>query len=204
VTRTGNAGLQATRSGGESQSRLFPVHRAKRIALARRVLDEREITARILSYEHRLCPLDAPVPRLHRSRSRFLYIVATHSATCARQYPRLQPPPIGATEPNFWNKLHTKKHARKMLSKERTVYHLFSRPALPQIDRGTSVIAGNTNEYIQRRIGMLIVSPTRIGDTSKPSRKSQYFCNQLKSQSFLPSKIYHGQKIPSPPFATSS
>jgi len=64
---------------------------------------------------------------------------------------------LGERTTSFWNKLHTKKHARtERFPKSGVVYHLFSRRLYHQIDReNIRNRRQHEIEYIQRRIGIL-------------------------------------------------
>ena len=119
--------------------------------------------------------------------------------------PRASPLPIGASAPTtFWNKLHTKRHARtECFPKSGTVYHLFSRRLYRQIDReNIRNRRQHEIEFIQRRIGMLdFVLPHPQGHhyLETEPEKVRFFCDQMKVPNhFLPSKIYHGQKTSQP------
>ncbi len=138
------------------------------------------------------------------AEARFLYIVATHSGYfVARQFLAFTTAHWGYRTNTFWNKLHTKKHARtECFPKSGTVYHLFSRRLYRQIDReNIRNRRQHEIEYIQRRIGMLdfVLSHPQCKYLETESEKLSYFCNQLKVPNhFLPSKIYHGQKTSQP------
>jgi len=138
------------------------------------------------------------------AEARFLYIVATHSGYfVARQFLAFTTAHWGYRTNTFWNKLHTKKHARtERFPKSGTVYHLFSRRLYRQIDReNIRNRRQHEIEYIQRRIGMLdfVLSHPRYKYLETEPEKLSHFCNQLKVPNhFLPSKIYHGQKTSQP------
>ena len=70
------------------------------------------------------------------AEARFLYIVATHSGYfVARQFLAFIDSHWGKRTTSFWNKLHTKNHARtERFPKSGTVYHLFSRRLYRQIE----------------------------------------------------------------------
>lgn len=136
--------------------------------------------------------------------ARFLYIVATHSGYfVARQFLAFTATHWGYRTNTFWNKLHTKKHARtERFPKSGTVYHLFARRVYRQIDR-ENIRNRREHEiqYIQRRIAMLdyVLSHPQWKYLETEPEKVAYFCNQLKVfNHFLPSKIYHGQKTSQP------
>jgi hypothetical protein len=136
--------------------------------------------------------------------ARFLYIVATHSGYfVARQFLAFTAAHWGYRTNTFWNKLHTKKHARtECFPKSGTVYHLFSRRLYRQIDReNIRNRRQHEIEHIQRRIGMLdfvLSHPQRKYLETEPEKVS-FFCDQLKVLNhFLPSKIYHGQRTSQP------
>jgi hypothetical protein len=136
--------------------------------------------------------------------ARFLYIVATHSGYfVARQFLAFTATHWGYRTNTFWNKLHTKKHARtERFPKSGTVYHLFARRVYRQIDReNIRNRREHEIEYIRRRIGMLdyVLSHPQWKYLETEPEKVAYFCNQLKVLNhFLPSKIYHGQKTSQP------
>jgi hypothetical protein len=138
------------------------------------------------------------------AEARFLYIVATHSGYfVARQFLAFADTHWGKRTTNFWNKLHTKNHARtEHFPKSGTVYHLFSRRLYRQINR-ESIRNRREHEieFIQRRIAILdfvLLNPGYQYLEAEPEKIS-FFRDQLKVlKHFLPSKIYHGQRI-SPP-----
>lgn len=138
------------------------------------------------------------------AEARFLYIVATHSGYfVARQFLAFTAAHWGYRTNTFWNKLHTKKHARtEWFPKNGTVYHLFSRRLYRQIDReNIRNRREHEIEFIQRRIGMLdyVLGHPRWKYLETEPEKVGYFSDQLKvSSDFLPSKIYHGQKTSQP------
>ena len=138
------------------------------------------------------------------AEARFLFIVATHSGYfVARQFLAFTAGHWGYRTNTFWNKLHTKKHARtECFPKSGTVHHLFSRRLYRQIDReNIRNRREHEIEFIQRRIGMLDFVLLNQGHQyleTEPEKVS-FFCNQLKLPNhFLPSKIYHGQKTSQP------
>src|SRR5229473_2588321 len=138
------------------------------------------------------------------AEARFLYIVATHSGYfVARQFLAFTDAHWGKRTTIFWDRLHTKRHARtECFPKSGTVYHLFSRRLYRQIDReNIRNRREHEIEYIQRRIGMLDFVLLNQGHQyleTEPEKVS-FFCNQLKvPNQFLPSKIYHGQKTSQP------
>lgn len=138
------------------------------------------------------------------TEARFLYIVATHSGYfVARQFLTFTAAHWGYRTNTFWNKLHTKKHARtECFPKSGTVYHLFSRSLYRQIDReNIRNRREHEIEFIQRRIGMLDFVLLNQGHQyleTEPEKVS-FFCDQLKVPNhFLPSKIYHGQTSSQP------
>ena len=138
------------------------------------------------------------------AEARFLYIVATHSGYfVARQFLAFTAAHWGYRTNTFWNKLHTKKHARtECFPKSGTVYHLFSRRLYRQIDReNIRNRREHEIEFIQRRIGMLDFVLLNQGHEylETEPEKVRYFSNQLNVPShFLPSKIYHGQRTSQP------
>jgi len=138
------------------------------------------------------------------AEARFLYIVATHSGYfVARQFLAFTGTHWGYRTANFWNKLHTKKHARtECFPKSGTVYHLFSRRLYRQIDReNIRNRRQHEIEYIQQRIGMLdfVLSHPQCKYLETEPEKVAFFCGQLKvPRHFLPSKIYHGQRASQP------
>lgn len=138
------------------------------------------------------------------AEARFLYIVATHSGYfVARQFLAFTAGHWGARTATFWNKLHTKKHARtECFPKSGTVYHLFSRRLYRQIDReNIRNRRQHEIEYIQRRIGMLdfVLSHPQWKYLETEPEKISFFCDQLQVPiHFLPSKIYHGQRTSQP------
>src|SRR5580700_2554446 len=90
------------------------------------------------------------------AEARFLYLVATHSGYfVARQFLAFANAHWGERTTSFWNKLHTKKHARtERFPKSGIVYHLFSRRLYRQIDReNIRNRRQHELEYIHRRIG---------------------------------------------------
>ena len=138
------------------------------------------------------------------AEARFLYIVATHSGYfVARQFLAFTAGHWGARTASFWNKLHTKKHARtECFPKSGTVYHLFSRRLYRQIDReNIRNPRQHEIEYIQRRIGMLdfVLSHPQWKYLETEPEKISFFCDRLQVPiHFLPSKIYHGQRTSQP------
>jgi hypothetical protein len=139
-----------------------------------------------------------------QAEARFLYIVATHSGYfVARQFLAFTASHWGYRTNTFWNKLHTKKHARtECFPKSGTVYHLFSRRLYRQIDReNIRNRREHEIEFIQRRIGMLdyVLSHPQWKYFETEPEKVSCFANDLKIPNhFLPSKIYHGQKSSQP------
>jgi hypothetical protein len=138
------------------------------------------------------------------AEARFLYIAATHSGYfVARQFLAFTDSHWGKRTTIFWNKLHTKRHARtECFPKSGTVYHLFSRRLYRQIDReNIRNRREHEIEYIQRRIGMLdfVLLNQGYQYLETEPEKVSLFCNQLKVPNhFLPSKIYHGQRTSQP------
>jgi hypothetical protein len=138
------------------------------------------------------------------AEARFLYIVATHSGYfVARQFLAFTGTHWGQRTTSFWNKLHTKKHARtECFPKSGTVYHLFSRRLYRQIDReNIRNRRQHEIEYIQRRIGMLdfVLSHPQWKYLETEPDKVSFFCDGLNvPNQFLPSKIYHGQRSSQP------
>jgi hypothetical protein len=138
------------------------------------------------------------------AEARFLYLVATHSGYfVARQFLAFANAHWGERTTSFWNKLHTKKHARtERFPKSGVVYHLFSRRLYRQIDReNIRNRRQHEIEYIQRRIGILdfVLSNPQYRYLETEQEKVSFFCDQLKTlRRFLPSKIYYGQKTSQP------
>ncbi len=138
------------------------------------------------------------------AEARFLYLVATHSGYfVARQFLAFTTAHWGYRTNTFWNKLHTKKHARtERFPKSGTVYHLFARRLYRQIGReNIRNRREHEIEFIQRRIEMLdyVLSHPQWKYLETEPEKVAYFCNQLKVPNhLLPSKIYHGQKTSQP------
>jgi hypothetical protein len=138
------------------------------------------------------------------AEARFLYIVATHSGYfVARQFLAFTDSHWGKRTTTFWNKLHTKNHARtEHFPKSGTVYHLFSRRLYRQINR-ENIRNRREHEidFIHRRIAMLdfvLLNPGYQYLETEPEKIS-FFCDQLKVlKHFLPSKIYHGQRTSQP------
>jgi hypothetical protein len=138
------------------------------------------------------------------AEAQFLYIVATHSGYfVARQFLAFTCAHWGYRTNTFWNKLHTKKHARtECFPKSGTVYHLFSRRLYRQIDReNIRNRRQHEVEYIHRRIGMLdfVLSHPQWEYLETEPDKVGFFCDRLNvPKQFLPSKIYHGQRTTQP------
>jgi hypothetical protein len=137
------------------------------------------------------------------AEARFLYIVATHSGYfVARQFLAFTASHWGKRTTTFWNKLHTKKHARtECFPMSGTVYHLFSRGLYRQIDReNIRNRRQHEIEYIQRRIGMLDFVLLNQGYQyleTEPD-KVRFFCGTLNIQKhYLPAKLYLGRKASS-------
>jgi len=138
------------------------------------------------------------------AEARFLYIVASHSGYfAARQFLAFANAHWGERTTTFWNKLHTKKHARtEHFPKNGIVHHLFSRRLYRQIDReNIRNRRQHEVEYIHRRIGILdfVLSYPQYKYLETEPEKVSFFCDQLKiSRHFLPSKIYHGHRTSQP------
>ncbi len=138
------------------------------------------------------------------AEAQFLYIVATHSGYfVARQFLAFNGAHWGCRTNTFWNKLHTKKHARtETFPKSGTIYHLFSRRLYRQIGReNIRNRRQHEIEYIHRRIGMLdfVLSHPQWKYLETEPEKVSFFCDRLNvPQQFLPSKIYHGQRTTQP------
>ena len=138
------------------------------------------------------------------AEARFLYIVATHSGYfVARQFLAFTNAHWGYRTNAFWNKLHTKRHARtECFPKSGTFYHLYSRRLYRQIDReNIRNRRQHEIEFIQRRIGILdfVLSHPQWKYLETESEKVSFFCNQLKIPNhFLPSKLYLGQRTSQP------
>ena len=137
--------------------------------------------------------------------ARFLYIVATHSGYfVARLFLAFTEAHWGKRTTTFWDKLHTKKHARtECFPKSGVVYHLFSRKLYRQIGReNLRNRREHEIEFIRQRIGILDSlssrNQQRIYLETEPE-KVRYFCGQLKvANHFLPAKTYHGQRTSQP------
>src|SRR5258708_7674252 len=138
------------------------------------------------------------------AEAQFLYIVATHSGYfVARQFLAFTAAHWGYRTNTFWNKLHTKKHARtECFPKSGTVYHLFSRRFYRQIDReNIRNRREHEIEYIQRRIGMLdfVLLNQEYQYLETEPEKTSFFRDKLKVPNhFLPSKTYHRRKTSQP------
>ena len=138
------------------------------------------------------------------AEARFLYIVATHSGYfVARQFLAFTDAHWGKRTTLFWDKLHTKRHARtECFPKSGTIYHLFSRRLYRQIDReNIRNRREHEIEFIQRRIGMLdfVLLNQGYQYLETEPEKTNFFCGQLKvPRHFLPLKIYHGRKTSQP------
>jgi hypothetical protein len=138
------------------------------------------------------------------AEAQFLYIVATHSGYfVARQFLAFTGTHWGYRTNTFWNKLHTKKHARtECFPKSGTVYHLFSRRLYRQINReNIRNRRQHEIEYIHRRIGMLdfVLSHPQWKYLETEPDKVSFFCDRLNvPNQFLPSKIYHGKRTTQP------
>jgi hypothetical protein len=138
------------------------------------------------------------------AEARFLYIVATHSGYfVARQFLAFTHAHWGYRTNAFWNKLHTKRHARtECFPKSGTIYHLYSRRLYRQIDReNIRNRRQHEIEFIQRRIGILdfVLSHPQWKYLETEPEKVSFFCNQLKIVNhFLPSKVYLGQRTSQP------
>jgi len=136
--------------------------------------------------------------------ARFLYIVATHSGYfVARQFLAFTHAHWGKRTTIFWDKLHSKRHARtECFPKSGTVYHLFSRRLYRQIDReNIRNRREHEIEYIQRRIGMLdfVLLNQEYQYLETEPEKTSFFRDKLKVPNhFLPSKTYHGRKTSQP------
>ena len=136
--------------------------------------------------------------------ARFLYIVATHSGYfVARQFLAFTEAHWGKRTTTFWDKLHTKKHARtECFPKSGVIYHVFSRRLYRQIGReNLRNRREHEIEFIRQRIGILdfvLANQQRIYLETEPE-KVRYFCDQLKVPNhFLPAKTYHGQRTSQP------
>lgn len=138
------------------------------------------------------------------AEAQFLYIVATHSGYfAARQFLAFTGAHWGKRTTIFWDKLHSKKHARtEFFPKSGTVYHLFSRTLYRQIAReNLRNRRAHEFEYIQRSIGMLdfVLCHPHLKYLETEPDKVSYFIDQLKVPiHFLPAKIYHGQRTSQP------
>jgi hypothetical protein len=138
------------------------------------------------------------------AEARFLYIVATHSGYfVARQFLAFTEAHWGKRTALFWEKLHTKRHARtECFPKSGTIYHLFSRRLYRQIDReNIRNRREHEIEYIRRRIGMLdfVLLNQGYQYLETEPEKTRFFCGQLNvPKHFLPSKMYHGRKSSHP------
>ena len=127
-----------------------------------------------------------------KAEARFLYIVATHSGYfVARQFLTFTAAHWGKRTTTFWNKLHSKRHARtECFPKSGTVYHLFSRRLYRQIDReNIRNRREHEIEYIQRRIGMLDFVLLNQGHQyleTEPEKVS-FFCDRIEDPESLSS-----------------
>jgi hypothetical protein len=136
------------------------------------------------------------------AEARFLYIVATHSGYfVARQFLAFTASHWGKRTTTFWNKLHTKKHARtECFPKSGTVYHLFSRRLYRQIDReNIRNRREHEIEYIQRRIAMLdfVLLNQGCQYLETEPEKVRFFCGSLNvPKHYLPARLYLGSKTP--------
>ena len=134
------------------------------------------------------------------AEARFLYIVATHSGYfVARQFLAFTASHWGQRTTTFWNKLHSKKHARtECFPKSGTVYHLFSRRLYRQIDReNIRNRREHEIEYIQRRIAMLdfVLLNQEYQYLETEPEKVRFFCGTLNIQKHnLPARLYLGRK----------
>ena len=134
------------------------------------------------------------------AEARFLYIVATHSGYfVARQFLAFTASHWGQRTTTFWNKLHTKRHARtECFPKSGTIYHLFSRRLYRQIDReNIRNRREHEIEYIQRRIAMLdfVLLNQEYQYLETEPEKVRFFCGTLNIQKHnLPARLYLGRK----------
>jgi hypothetical protein len=136
------------------------------------------------------------------AEARFLYIVARHSGYfVARQFLAFTAAHWGKRTTTFWNKLHTKKHARtEYFPKSGTVYHLYSRRLYRQIAReNIRNRREHEIEYIQRRIGMLdfVLLNQGYQYLETEPEKLRFFCGALNiPKHYLPARLYLGTKSP--------
>ena len=126
------------------------------------------------------------------AEARFLYIVATHSGYfVARQFLAFTGAHWGKRTTIFWNKLHTKRHARtECFPKSGTVYHLFSRRLYRQIDReNIRNRREHEIEFIQRRIANARFRPLnqRYQYLETEPEKVSFFCDQIENPESLSS-----------------
>jgi hypothetical protein len=138
------------------------------------------------------------------AEARFLYIVATHSSYfVARQFLAFTGTHWGNRTTTFWDKLHTKKHARtECFPKSGVIHHLFSRRLYHQLGReNLRNRREHEIEFIRQRIAILdfvLANRDRTYLETEPE-KVRYFYDQLKVPGhFLPSKTYHGQRTSQP------
>ena len=175
--RTGNAGLQATQSGGESQSRLLPVQPSRRrIALAPGSRRTRNHRTNPLAMNIASAHLDALSPSATpKQKPAFSTSWRRIPATLWRVNSSPSPLPIGATERTRSGANFTPRNTREQNAFRRAERSITSSRAgsIARSNARTSAIAGNTksNTFNGASECSIMSSPTRSGDISKPSRK---------------------------------
>ena len=138
------------------------------------------------------------------AEARFLYIVATHSGYfTARQFLAFTGAHWGKRTATFWNKIHTRKHARtECFPKSGTVYHLFSRRLYRQINReNIRNRRAHEIDFIKRRIAMLdfVLTNHEYQYLETEPDKVRFFCGTLNiAKHYLPAKLYLGRKTSRP------
>ena len=139
-----------------------------------------------------------------KEEARFLYIVATHSGYfVARQFLSFTGTDWGNRTNTFWNKLHTKKHARtETFPISGVVHHLFSWRLYRLIDK-ENLRNRRTHEidFIKRRIAILDFVLLNQGYEyleTEPD-KIRFFCGTLNiDKQYLPARLYVGKKTSLP------
>ena len=130
----------------------------------------------------------------------FLYLVATHSGYfAARQFLGFTGAHWGKRTTTFWNKLHSRKHARtECFPKGGVVYHLFSRRLYRQIEKEN---LRNRREhefdFIKRRIAILdfVLLNQGYQYLETEPEKLHFFCRTMNiERQFLPANLYLGRK----------
>ena len=203
------------RAMAEKASAGFSLYgRSEDASRLRRVLDEREITARN-PHAMNIAPahIDAlEGPRLHRSGSA-LSLHRSHAFRLLRgtSIPRVHRCPLGQANHALLEQTSRQANTPGPNAFQRAERSITCSPAgsTARSNAKTSATAANTKSNSSNGASQCSISfsRTRSGSTSKPSRKrSAFFCEQLEHpESLLPSRIYHGQqRLPSPPSAISS